>query len=166
MLIKYKALFVRKFPATGIQTRELLALTVHYFSIRRKMTQHRGCCSAPCLPKYIITQQLFFPLLRDAWVKIVKGVRYRRAITEFNDVSFTPTFPHTCILPYLIAHFLMCLTLNGTNLSQLHAYLKAQFVLWFVNVQGKVVVYFNLLIYWQVLKTDTFLRLRRTYVLY
>lgn len=113
MLIKYKALFVRNFAATSIKTRELLALTVHCFSIRSKMTQHRGCCSAPCLPKYIITKQLFFPLLRDAWVKIVKGVRSRTAtsITEFNDESVTPTFPHTCILPYLFAHSFMFLSL-------------------------------------------------------
>jgi len=65
-----------------------------------------------------------------------------------------------CTLPYV------SFTLNGTILSQLHTYfanLKAHFVLWFVNVQGKVVVYFNLLIYWKVLKTYTFLRLRRTY---
>jgi hypothetical protein len=111
MLIIYKALFVRNFPATGIQSRELLALTVHCFSIRCKMTQHHGYCSAPCLSKYIITKQLFFPLLRDAWVKIVKGVRYRTAITEFNDESVTPTFPHTCILPYLFAHSFMFLSL-------------------------------------------------------
>jgi len=166
MLIKYKALFVRDFPATGIQTRELLAMTVHCFSIRCKMTQHRGCCSAPCLPMYIITKQLFFPLLRDAWVKIVKGVRYRTAITEFNDESVTPTFPHTCILFYLFAHFLMFLSLWMVPFCLIftHTFFtnrKAQFIVWFVNVHGKSVVYFNLLIYWQVLKRDAFLRLRR-----
>jgi len=113
MLIKYKALFVRNFPVTSIQTRELLALTVHCFSIISKMVHHRGCCSAPCLPKYIITKQLFFPLLRDAWVKIVKGVRCRTAtsIIEFNDESVTPTFPHTFIFPNLFAHSLMFLSL-------------------------------------------------------
>lgn len=94
----------------------------------------------------------------------MKGVRCGTAtsITECN--AYVSSYLHSslsfCTLSYI------SFTLNGTILSQLHTYcanLNAQFVLSFVNVQGKLVVYFNLLIYWQVLKTDTFLRLRRTY---
>ena len=88
-------------------------------------------------------------------------------IQRWERYAYISSYLHSsvsfCTLPHV------SFTLNGTILSQLHTYfanLKAQFILWFVNVQDKAVVYFNLLIYWQVLKRDTFLRLRRTYSLF